>query len=169
MFRPCRVSSHALAQLAAEGSQPAGLFLESPFNNIADELREHPFAQIFRHLPWFDWIIVEPFYGNNLRFESDRHVEKIQCPIMILHAEDDNVIPFALGEKVHMASFCFDNEIRETTNCFDCKTITFQLYEAALKFRGNDTNKVHMTRISSSLQLGHKWICRYPELPGIIE
>lgn len=42
----CRVSTHVLALLAAEKVQPAGLFLESPFNNIADELTEHPLAQV---------------------------------------------------------------------------------------------------------------------------
>lgn len=47
-------------------------------------------------------MIVEPFYENNLRFESDKHISKIECPIMILHAEDDGVIPFFLAEKVCM-------------------------------------------------------------------
>lgn len=45
-------------------------------------------------------MIVEPFYKNNLRFESDKHIAKIECPIMILHAEDDGVIPVHLAEKV---------------------------------------------------------------------
>ncbi|XP_012276941.1 monoacylglycerol lipase ABHD12 isoform X2 [Orussus abietinus] len=135
------VSLHALALLSNESIQPAGIFLEAPFNNISDEVSEHPFSQIFRHLPWFHWLIVEPFYTNNLRFESDKHIEKIQCPIMILHAEDDNVIPFALGEK---------------------------LYKAALHFHGNNT-RVQMVRIASSYGLGHKYICRYKELPDIIQ
>lgn len=42
-----RVSTHVLALLAIKKVQPAGLFLESPFNNIADELSEHPLAQVF--------------------------------------------------------------------------------------------------------------------------
>lgn len=42
-----RVSTHVLALLAIKKIQPAGLFLESPFNNIADELSEHPLAQVF--------------------------------------------------------------------------------------------------------------------------
>lgn len=41
-----RVSTHVLALLAIKKVQPAGLFLESPFNNIADELSEHPLAQV---------------------------------------------------------------------------------------------------------------------------
>lgn len=42
-----RVSTHVLALLAIENIQPSGLFLESPFNNIADELSEHPLSQVF--------------------------------------------------------------------------------------------------------------------------
>ncbi|KAG6797129.1 monoacylglycerol lipase ABHD12 isoform X1 [Apis mellifera caucasica] len=136
------VSTHVLALLAIKKVQPAGLFLESPFNNIADELSEHPLAQIFKHLPWFHWIIVEPFYDNFLRFESDKHVEKIQCPIMILHAEDDNIIPFALGEK---------------------------LFKAAINYHGNNTNSIQMTRIDALYGLGHKYICHYKNLPNVIK
>ncbi|XP_076279866.1 lysophosphatidylserine lipase ABHD12 isoform X2 [Lasioglossum baleicum] len=135
------VSTHVLALLAQENIQPAGLFLESPFNNIADELSEHPLAQIFKHLPWFHWVIVEPFYENHLRFESDKHIKNVQCSVMILHAEDDNVIPFFLGEK---------------------------LYKAGISYHGNDTNQIQFTRIEASLGLGHKYICRYKELPNII-
>ncbi|KOC68408.1 Monoacylglycerol lipase ABHD12, partial [Habropoda laboriosa] len=136
------VSTHVLALLAAEKIYPAGLILESPFNNIADELSEHPLAQVFKHLPWFHWVIVEPFYNNYLRFESDKHIQKVQCPVMILHAEDDNVVPFALGEK---------------------------LFEAAINYHGNDTSRVQLIRIEASFGLGHKYICRYEKLPNIIK
>ncbi|XP_031832490.1 lysophosphatidylserine lipase ABHD12 isoform X2 [Nomia melanderi] len=135
------VSIHVLALLAQENIQPAGLFLEAPFNNIAEELSVHPLAQIFKHLPWFHWVIVEPFYYNNLRFESDEHIKNVQCSIMILHAEDDNVIPFSLGEK---------------------------LYKAGINYHGNGTNQIQFTRIDSSHGLGHKYICRYEKLPNII-
>ncbi|XP_011299953.1 monoacylglycerol lipase ABHD12 isoform X2 [Fopius arisanus] len=136
------VSSHSLALLAGDNLQPTGLFLESPFNNMADELSYHPFSQIFKHLPWFHWVIVQPFYGNGLRFESDKHIGDIKCPVMILHAEDDIVIPISLGEK---------------------------LYQEGLRLHKNDSNQVTMIRINGSLGLGHKYICRYEPLPKIIE
>jgi hypothetical protein len=41
-----RVSSHALSLLAMEGKQADGLILESPFNNLRDELKEHPFSKV---------------------------------------------------------------------------------------------------------------------------
>ncbi|XP_078034317.1 lysophosphatidylserine lipase ABHD12 isoform X1 [Augochlora pura] len=136
------VSTHVLGLLAQENVQPAGLVLESPFNNIAEELSAHPLAQIFKHLPWFHWVIVEPFYYNNLRFESDKHIKNIQCSIMILHAEDDHVVPFSLGEK---------------------------LYKAGISYHGNNINRIQLTRINSSLGLGHNYICRYKKLPDIIK
>jgi hypothetical protein len=40
------VSSHALSLLAQEGKKADGLILESPFNNLRDELKEHPFSKV---------------------------------------------------------------------------------------------------------------------------
>ncbi|XP_014219697.1 monoacylglycerol lipase ABHD12 isoform X2 [Copidosoma floridanum] len=136
------VSSHVLAILANKGMSPAGLFLESPFNNLADEITEHPLARIFKHLPWFNWIIVQPLYENGLRFESDQHIGHILCPVMILHAEDDNVVPYSLGEK---------------------------LFIAAKSLHVTDMQRIQMTSINATYGLGHKYICRYKELPRIIE
>jgi len=43
----------------------------------------------------------------------------------------------------------------------------FQLYQAALNNK-NNTNHIEMIKINSSYGFGHKYICRYKELPGII-
>lgn len=84
---------------------PRVMVLESPFNNIRDEVREHPFSRFFRHLPWFDYTITEPMFENNLRFESDKHIATFPQPIMILHAEDDIVVPYKLGHMVNNIYF----------------------------------------------------------------
>lgn len=97
--------------------------------------------QIFKHLPWFHWVIVEPFYTNNLRFESDKHIEKIKSPIMILHAEDDGVIPFFLAEKVcnginkYMTMICH----LQLLDCFKdyCEQLTIVYYMCSALSSGN--------------------------------
>lgn len=95
------VGCHTMAALAKLNIHaPRVLVLESPFNNIRDEVREHPFSKFFRHLPWFDYTVVDPMFTNNLRFESDKHIATFPQPVMILHAEDDMVVPFKLGHKV---------------------------------------------------------------------
>jgi len=45
----------------------------------------------------------------------------------------------------------------------------FQLYQAALDRFENNTNRIQMIKIDSSYGLGHKYICRYKELPNIIQ
>ncbi|XP_073987588.1 lysophosphatidylserine lipase ABHD12 isoform X2 [Rhodnius prolixus] len=94
------IASHLLDILEKQKEEIQGLVLESPFNNMSDEIRSYPLARIFKFLPWFDYFFIQPMYDNGLRFESDVHLSKVSAPIMILHAEDDIVIPIDLGEKL---------------------------------------------------------------------
>lgn len=41
-----RIVSHALAELEAENKQVTGVVLESPFNNLSDEIKEYPICQV---------------------------------------------------------------------------------------------------------------------------
>lgn len=96
------ILAHMMAALEQHQTlvQPRLAIMESPFSNIRDEIRQHPFSKLFRHLPWFDYTISEPMYANHLRFETDKNIAKFRQPVMILHAEDDLVVPFKLGYKV---------------------------------------------------------------------
>lgn len=100
------VVTHTMAALERQHIfGPRLLVLESPFNNIRDEVREHPFSKLFRSLPWFNYTIVDPMYDNQLRFESDVHIGGFPQPVLILHAEDDLVVPFKLGHQVSAIAF----------------------------------------------------------------
>lgn len=81
-------------------------------------------------------------YSNSLRFESDQHISEFRQPVMILHAEDDYVVPFQLG---------------------------YKLYHTALDNRGKSWGPVEFHRFSGSLNYGHKYLCRAPDLPNIIK
>uniref|UniRef100_A0A1I8NV95 Serine aminopeptidase S33 domain-containing protein n=2 Tax=Stomoxys calcitrans TaxID=35570 RepID=A0A1I8NV95_STOCA len=137
------VATNMLAQLNYLDDKAArGVILEAPFTNIKDEIRMHPFARPFKHLPWFDHTIARPMYTNSLRFESDQHISKFQQPIMILHAEDDYVVPFQLG---------------------------YKLYRIALDTRGKSWGPIEFHRFDGSRKFGHKYICYAPELPELIK
>lgn len=95
------IATHMLSLLAKNNVPgPRALVLESPFNNINEEIRAHPMSKLFRNLPWFEYTIARPMHSNFLRFESDQHISEFRQPVMILHAEDDMVVPFKLGYKV---------------------------------------------------------------------
>jgi len=135
------ISSHLVADLCQEDQRPCALILESPFNNIFDEVRNHPMGWLWRKMPWYDWFFTAPLATNDLGFVSDQRVQVIDVPIMILHAEDDLVVPFKLGKA---------------------------LYESALEGRAAHWPKVHWREFSGQHGYAHKFICRAPELPDII-
>jgi len=133
------VSSHMVARLCLSGEAPTALILESPFTSIAEEVKHHMLAALWRYMPAFEWIFTSPLKKNDLAFESDKHIAFIHIPILILHAVDDPVVPFHLGRK---------------------------LYQAALDTRGNTSKPVYFRRFGEGY--AHKYICRSPELPGFV-
>ena len=134
------VAGHLVSLLALEGCPPAGLVLESPFNNIYDEVRNHPMCWVWSKMPWFDWFFTTSLADSDVAFMTDQRIAVIDCPVLILHAEDDAVVPFKLGKA---------------------------LYETALQSRDETWGEVKFIDFSSELGYGHKYICRDPGLPGI--
>ncbi|XP_060896455.1 lysophosphatidylserine lipase ABHD12 isoform X2 [Labrus mixtus] len=135
------VATNLVRRLCDRGSPPDALILESPFTNIREEAKSHPFSMVYRYLPGFDWFFLDTITANNIRFASDENVNHISCPTLILHAEDDSVVPFHLGKK---------------------------LYNIASQSKSLSGHKVQFVPFPSSLGYKHKFIYRSPELPNIL-
>ena len=90
-------------------------------------------------MPWFDWFFTSSLAVNDLAFTNDEKVPLIDVPMLILHAQDDAVIPFKLGKSLH---------------------------EAALRSRKG--SGVEFREFDGAHGYGHS-ICRAPELPGIVK
>jgi len=132
------VASHMAARLA---TPPLGIILEAPFNNIADEVTMHPLTAVFRAMPHFDWLFLEPLQRAGVSFASDKHLQKVACPILLLHAEDDLVVPYCLGRRLH---------------------------DTLLATRAPHLPPVAMLSFAAQCRLGHKWIHRSPRLPPAV-
>ncbi|XP_030761237.1 lysophosphatidylserine lipase ABHD12-like [Sitophilus oryzae] len=92
------LTTHTLKVLKEEQNVvPKGLILESPFTSMEDVIRNIVFGKIFEWLAYFESTILQPLRDNQLVFLSYQHITSIDCPIMILHAEDDSVVPYKLG------------------------------------------------------------------------
>ncbi|XP_035982111.1 lysophosphatidylserine lipase ABHD12 [Fundulus heteroclitus] len=135
------VATNLVRRLCERGTPPHALILESPFTNIREEARSHPFSMVYRLLPGFDWFFLDSISANNIRFASDENVHHISCPVLILHAEDDSVVPFQLGKK---------------------------LYNMASQSKSLSGHKVQFVAFPASLGYKHKFIYRSPELPNIL-
>lgn len=119
-----------------EYRKPTKLILEAPFDSVANAVANHPFSAPFRFLPYFEFYFIEPIVKSpELNFDSAGRIGDIKpTSLMILHAEDDAIIPVHLGH-----------------NLF--KQAVAKLGDAKVKF----------IKISSDHGLGHKFICKHDE------
>jgi len=78
------------AQLAAE-VQPGALILESTLSSARDFVRES--------LPLLSWLIVRRF-----DFDTIARLQSVSCPVLVLHSPDDEIMPYALGQRLYQAA-----------------------------------------------------------------
>jgi pimeloyl-ACP methyl ester carboxylesterase len=75
-----------------------GLVLEGGFNSFVS-IAKH-YAE-FVHLEHFKWLI--PFVMHN-DFPAEQRINLIHKPVVIIHSNQDQAVPFALGKKLYEAS-----------------------------------------------------------------
>uniref|UniRef100_A0A9L0T1B4 Abhydrolase domain containing 12, lysophospholipase n=1 Tax=Equus caballus TaxID=9796 RepID=A0A9L0T1B4_HORSE len=141
VFFLLRVATNLVRRLCERETPPDALILESPFTNIREEAKSHPFSAIYRYFPGFDWFFLDPITSSGIKFANDENVKHISCSLLILHAEDDPVVPFQLGRK---------------------------LYNIAAPSRSFRDFKVQFIPFHSDLGYRHKYIYKSPELPRIL-
>lgn len=95
----------AIACDLASKNELGFVVLDSTFNNARDSIRtilnhedvkarfSAPKRAIVSALP----IAVAPI---NNKFESDKKIKNVTCPILVIHCKDDDVIPYSLSKKL---------------------------------------------------------------------
>ena len=72
----------------AQNKNYAGVILETPFTSMANA------AKIF-----YPYIPVNLLLKD--RFENYKKIKNINSPIMIMHGEIDQIVPFSMGKKIY--------------------------------------------------------------------
>ncbi len=77
----------AIATHVASNNTPAKLLLETPFYNLYDAAKYRfsflPLKLLLRYT-----------------FESNKHIQKVKCPIVIFHGTEDSVVPYESGKRL---------------------------------------------------------------------
>jgi uncharacterized protein len=76
-------------QLAASVSDAKGLIVEGTFPSI---------PAVFETMAW-GWLPITPFITQ--RFDAADRIEKVKVPVLVVHGEDDSLIPPALGRALY--------------------------------------------------------------------
>lgn len=123
--------------------RPRRLILEAPFDSLANAVANHPFSVPFRVIPYFEYFFVEPIAkSTELNFDSAERIGDIKPPtkLLIMHAEDDAIIPHKLGQSLY-------------------KKARSEL----------DRSHVNFISLPESQGLGHKLICLHSDTMNLVE
>ncbi len=70
----------------------AAVVLEAPFTSIAEVAATH-----YWYIPMARWLVLD-------RFDSESRIARIDAPLLILHGDDDGVVPAKLGRELFDAA-----------------------------------------------------------------
>lgn len=125
-----------------ESDIPAGTVLEAPFTSLQDTIKYYPLAKFVNWLPWFESCFIDPIVNSpDLNLNTVDTLNNIYTPLLILHAEDDGIVPYKLGEK---------------------------LFRDALTMQPKDVQRAQYFQFNAQEGLGHKMIFKSPEFTQVV-
>lgn len=86
------------ALVTSNFTQVSGLVLESPFNTMEDEVKKFKTARFAAWLGGFD--IKEELEKANVEFRTEFWLPKVAQPVLVLHSDDDPIVPAFLGQRL---------------------------------------------------------------------
>ena len=77
-----------IATQIAQNKKFAGLILETPFTSMVDAAKNaYPYIPV-------GFLLKD-------RYENDRKIKNIHIPVLVLHGEVDQIVPFRMGKKIY--------------------------------------------------------------------
>jgi fermentation-respiration switch protein FrsA (DUF1100 family) len=85
------VATRLTSELCNAGTPPRGLMLRGTFTSLVDAASYH--------YPWLPvrWVLVD-------RFPSIERIAAVTCPLLIIHGQQDTIVPFEQGERLFAAA-----------------------------------------------------------------
>ncbi|THD23715.1 Abhydrolase domain-containing protein 12 [Fasciola hepatica] len=117
---------------------PKGIILDAPFTNLVQAVVSARSMLPYRYVPYWHRRFASIASRQNIEFHTESNLANCSIPIMILHAEDDYLVPFRQGEKL------------------------------ALTLGAHPENKVHFVRFGKNRGYKHNFIHTAPEMPELL-
>ncbi|XP_029350499.1 monoacylglycerol lipase ABHD12-like [Echeneis naucrates] len=137
------VATNAAVKLQEKEAPVDALILEAPYTRLRELIADHPLTKMYMFLPGFQSLLWNTLDKNNIEFANDKNLKTLTGPLLILHAEDDNVVPYHMGLKL------------------------YQISAQTQKERGADV-PLQMISYSANRGFSHSNIYLDPDLPNVV-
>ncbi|KAM4723404.1 lysophosphatidylserine lipase ABHD12-like [Anableps anableps] len=138
------VATNAAVKIQEQGSAVDALILQAPYTRIGEVVTNNWLAKMYMFLPGFEslfWNILERI---NISLANDKNLQKLNSPLLILHSEDDNVVPLHMGQKLYQISLQAQRESKTDA-------------------------RVQMISFGANLRLSHSHIHLAPNLSDVVQ
>ncbi|KAM6181458.1 protein ABHD12B [Erethizon dorsatum] len=95
------VATDAARILEERGCPVDAIVLESPFTNIWVASINYPLLRISRKFPGCLRTLADSLKEDRIVFANDENVKFLSSPLLILHGEDDRIVPVEDGKKLY--------------------------------------------------------------------
>ncbi|XP_015249692.1 PREDICTED: abhydrolase domain-containing protein 12B [Cyprinodon variegatus] len=138
------VATNTAVKIQEQGSAVDAVILEAPYTRIGDVIADNLLVKMYTLLPGVESLLWNLLEKINISFANDENLKTLSSPLLILHAEDDNIVPYRMGQK---------------------------LYQIALQARkeSNSDARVQMITYRGNLGLSHSHICLDPDLSDVVQ
>ncbi|XP_034408617.1 lysophosphatidylserine lipase ABHD12 [Cyclopterus lumpus] len=85
------VATNTAVKLSEQGKDVPAVMLEGTFNTARQPILVHPFTWYYWKFPGIGYFFPEPWAENKIVFPTEENLKKMTCPILFLHAEDDQI------------------------------------------------------------------------------
>ncbi|XP_028995243.1 lysophosphatidylserine lipase ABHD12-like [Betta splendens] len=137
------VATNTAMRIQEQESAADAIILEAPYTRIGELVIIHPLLKIYKFLPGFESLIWNILERNNIVFANNENLKALTSPVLILHSEDDSIVPYHMGLKLHQIS-------REAQT------------------QRNADIRVEMVSYPAKLGFGHNNIYLDPNLPNVV-
>ncbi|XP_076013395.1 lysophosphatidylserine lipase ABHD12-like [Genypterus blacodes] len=98
------VATNAALKAQEQGSMVDAVVLEAPYTSIGEVVANHPLTKMYMFFPGFERLVWNVMEKNNIEFPNDKNLKTLTSSILILHSEDDKIIPHHMGQKLYQIS-----------------------------------------------------------------
>lgn len=109
------VATNAAVRLQQQGSDVDAVILQAPYTRIGEIVTRHTLAKPYIFLPGFKSLVWTLMEMIDIELANDKNLHTLTSPLLILHAKDDNVVPYYMGKELYEISVRTHKRINKET------------------------------------------------------